>query len=46
MNIRLDEKSEDGQELELAEGLLGEALRRILLIIRFPRDELLERKGF
>jgi flagellar biosynthesis chaperone FliJ len=46
MNIRLDEKSGDGQELELAEGLLGEALRRILLIIRFPRDELLERKGF
>ena len=47
MNIRLDEKSAvPGHDLELAEGLLGENLRRILLIIRFPRDELLERESF
>jgi hypothetical protein len=47
MNIKLDEKSAGpGRELELLEGLLGEKLRRILLIIRFPRDELLERKSF
>ena len=47
MNIKLDEKSAgSGNDLELVEGLLGEKLRRILLIIRFPRDELLARKNF
>ena len=47
MNIKLDEKSAGpGHDLELVEGLLGEKLKRILLIIRFPRDELLARKSF
>jgi len=47
MNIKLDEKSAGpGAELELTEALLGDKLRRILLIIKFPRDELLVRKGF
>jgi hypothetical protein len=47
MNIKLDEKAaESGNELELAEALLGEQLKRILLIIKFPRNELLARKRF
>jgi len=47
MNIRLDEKSAgSGHDLELTEALLGEKLKRILLIIRFPRDEVLARKSF
>jgi hypothetical protein len=45
MNIKLDEKSaKPGYNLELAEAQLGEQLRRILLIIKFPREELLARK--
>lgn len=45
MNIKLDEKSNRaGHDLKLAEALLGEQLKRILLIIKFPRDELLGRK--
>jgi len=47
MNIKLDEKTAGpGADLELTEALLGKKLRRILLIIRFPRDELLVRKRF
>ena len=48
MNIRLDgaASAEDGHELDLTEVSLGESLRRILLITRFPRIELLPRKDF
>ena len=47
MNIKRDEKSAgSGHDLELTEVLLGEQIRRILLIIKFPRDELLARKRF
>lgn len=42
MNIKLDEQSdESGQTLELTEATLGEDLKRILLIARFPRNDLL-----
>jgi hypothetical protein len=45
MNIKRDEKSSgSGHDLELTEALLGDQLQRILLIIKFPRDELLERE--
>ena len=45
MNIKRDEKSAgSGHDLEFTEALLGEQLQRILLIIKFPRDELLERE--
>ena len=45
MNIKHDEKSPvPGNDLALSEYLLGEEIRRILLIIRFPRDELLARE--
>lgn len=45
MNIKVNEKSgKPGHELQLTEVLLGDELRRILLIIKFPRDELLERE--
>jgi len=48
MNIRLDgaASAEDGHQLELTEVSLGENLKRILLITRFPRDELLARQTF
>jgi hypothetical protein len=46
MNIKRDDKSSaPGHDLELTELSLGEEIRRILLIIRFPCDELLEKKG-
>lgn len=45
MNIKRDDKSTaPGHELELTEAILGEQVRRILLIIKFPRDELLVRE--
>ena len=48
MNIRLDgaASAEAGHELDLTEVSLGESLRRILLITRFPRIELLPRQDF
>jgi hypothetical protein len=48
MNIRLEgaAAAEAGHELELTEVSLGENLKRILLITRFPRDGLLARKEF
>jgi hypothetical protein len=45
MNIKLDEKSSSaGKVLDFSEAHLGDQLKRILLIARFPRDELLPRK--
>jgi hypothetical protein len=45
MNIKHDEKSPaPGNDLPLSEYLLGEEIRRILLIIRFPGDELVARE--
>jgi len=48
MNIKLEGAAarEEGHELELTEVSLGENLKRILLITRFPRDELLARQDF
>ncbi|GMQ88703.1 MAG: hypothetical protein BMS9Abin09_0136 [Gammaproteobacteria bacterium] len=47
MNIKLDEHSADsGRVLELSEASLGEHLKRILLIARFPRDDLLPKPDF
>jgi len=47
MNIKLDEQSTDtGQALKLSEASLGEHLKRILLIARFPRDDLLPKQDF
>jgi len=48
MNIKLEgaASAEDGHQLELTEVSLGENLKRILLITRFPRDELLARQDF
>lgn len=45
MNIKHDETSPaPGNDLALSEYLLGEEIRRILLIIRFPRDELVAKE--
>lgn len=45
MNIRLDEKSSSaGKILKLSEASLGDQVKRILLIARFPRQDLLPRK--
>lgn len=48
MNIRLDAaaSAESGDELELTEVSLGENLKRVLLITRFPRDALLPKREF
>ncbi len=48
MNIKLDDKAPAaaGDELELTEVSLGEELKRVLLITRFQRDELLPKKDF
>jgi predicted HicB family RNase H-like nuclease len=48
MNIRLEgaAAAEDGHPLELTEVSLGENLKRILMITRFPRNELLARQDF
>jgi len=48
MNIKLEgaASAEDGHQLELTEVSLGENLRRILMITRFPRNELLARRDF
>ena len=47
MNIKLDEHSADtSQALQLIEASLGEHLKRILLITRFPRDDLLPKQDF
>ena len=47
LNIKLDEQSADsGQALELSEASLGERLKRILLIVTFPRDDLLPKQDF
>ena len=48
MNIRLEgaAAAENGHPLELTEVSLGENLKRVLLITRFPRDELLPRQDF
>ena len=47
MNIKLDEQSTDsGHALQLIEASLGEHLKRILFIARFPRDNLLPRQDF
>lgn len=48
MNIRLDggASAESGHELELTEVTLGASLKRVLLITRFPRDELLPKQDF
>jgi hypothetical protein len=47
MNIKLDEQSTDsGHALQLFEASLGEHLKRILFIARFPRDNLLPRQDF
>ena len=45
MNIKLDGKSsEAGHDLEFTEVSLGE-LRRVLLMVKFPRQELLSREA-
>ena len=47
MNIKLDQQPADtGQALQLIEASLGERLKRVLLITRFPRDDLLPRQDF
>lgn len=48
MNIKLEGKAsrDRGHSLELTEVSLGEDLKRVLLITRFPRDELLPRQDF
>jgi len=47
MNIKLDKQSTDtGHVLELNEVYLGEHQKRILMIIRFPRDDLLPKQDF
>jgi hypothetical protein len=47
MNLKLGEQSTDsGHTLQLIEASLGEHLKRILFIARFPRDNLLPRQGF
>jgi hypothetical protein len=48
MNIKLEgaASAEAGHDLELTEVSLGENLKRILLITRFPRDELLPKQDF
>lgn len=48
MNIRIEgaASAEDERQLELTEVSLGENLKRILMITRFPRDELLPRQDF
>lgn len=47
MNVKLGEDSgEAGDNLELAEFLLGQHIKRILLITRFPRSEMQEVKDF
>ncbi|NHZ69751.1 MAG: hypothetical protein GWP20_00765 [Thermotogales bacterium] len=47
MNIKLDERSaESGQVLELSEASLGEHPKRVLLIAKFPRDDLLPKPDF
>jgi hypothetical protein len=47
MNIKLDDQSPvTGQALKLNEASLGEHLKRILLIARFPRDDLLPKQDF
>lgn len=47
MNIKLDEQSpESGQSLEFLEASLGKDLKRILLIARFPREDLLPTEDF
>jgi predicted HicB family RNase H-like nuclease len=48
MNIRLDDaaSAQAGHEMQLTEVSLGESLRRVLLITRFPRDELLAKQDF
>jgi hypothetical protein len=48
MNIKLEGRAADdsGHSLDLTEVSLGEGLNRILLITRFPRDELLPRRDF
>ena len=47
MNIKLDGLSNTtGNTLELREATLGKNLKRILSIIRFPRDDLLPKRNF
>ena len=47
MNIKLDQHPADSdQALQLIEASLGEHLKRILLIARFPRDDLLPKQDF
>lgn len=47
MNIKQDEKSSGaGKVLNLSEASLGDQLKRILLIARFPRNDLSPRKDF
>ena len=48
MNIKLEgaAAAQAGHELELTEVSLGENLKRVLLITRFPRDELLPKRDF
>ncbi len=46
MNIKLGEKATaSGQTLELTEASLGEHRKRIILIARFPRDDLLPKRN-
>jgi hypothetical protein len=45
MNIKLSEKSADsGKVLDLSEASLGDQLKRVFLIARFPREDLLPKK--
>lgn len=48
MNIRVDSEASEqpGHELEITEVSLGENLKRVLLITRFSRDELLPKQEF
>ena len=47
MNIKLDDQQADSrQALQLIEASLGEHLKRVLLIARFPRDDLLPKQDF
>ncbi len=47
MNIKLDKLSTaTGHTLELSEASLGKNLKRILSIVRFPRDDLLPKQSF
>jgi len=47
MNVKLDDRAADGaREIRLTEVALGEDIKRIIVLARFPRDLLLEKGHF